>query len=45
MFPWESSKLGDEQTPVWAAPGPLEHHVTGTVAVAAWNYYSVTQDK
>jgi protein-glucosylgalactosylhydroxylysine glucosidase len=22
----------------------LEHHITGCVALAAWNYYCVTQD-
>ena len=44
MFPWESSKTGEEETPVWAATGPLEHHVTGTVAFAVWNYYCVTRD-
>ena len=25
--------------------GPLEHHISGCVALAAWNYYQVTQDK
>jgi trehalose/maltose hydrolase-like predicted phosphorylase len=24
--------------------GPLEHHISGCVAFAAWNYFSVTQD-
>lgn len=44
MFPWESSKLGIEETPIWALSGPLEHHISGCVAVAAWNYFAVTQD-
>jgi trehalose/maltose hydrolase-like predicted phosphorylase len=45
MFPWESADTGVEETPVWALSGPFEHHITGCVALAAWNYYCVTQDK
>ncbi len=45
MFPWESADTGVEETPVWALSGPFEHHITADVALAAWNYYSVTQDK
>lgn len=45
MFPWESSKSGNEETPVWALSGPLEHHISGCVAFGAWNYYLVTLDK
>ncbi len=45
MFPWESADSGVEETPVWALSGPFEHHITACVAIAAWNYYSVTQDK
>ena len=45
MFPWESAGTGVEETPVWALSGPFEHHITGCVAIAAWNYYCVTQDK
>jgi trehalose/maltose hydrolase-like predicted phosphorylase len=45
MFPWESAETGVEETPVWALSGPFEHHITADVAIAAWNYYSVTQDK
>ena len=45
MFPWESAASGNEETPVWALSGPFEHHITGDVAFAAWNYYCVTQDK
>lgn len=45
MFPWESAETGVEETPVWALSGPFEHHITACVAIAAWNYYSVTQDK
>ncbi len=45
MFPWESAETGVEETPVWALSGPFEHHITGCVAIAAWNYFSVTQDK
>lgn len=45
MFPWESAESGVEETPVWALSGPFEHHITADVALAAWNYYKVTQDK
>jgi trehalose/maltose hydrolase-like predicted phosphorylase len=45
MFPWESAETGVEETPVWALSGPFEHHITADVAVAAWNYFAVTQDK
>jgi len=45
MFPWESAETGVEETPVWALSGPFEHHITGCVAIAAWNYFCVTQDK
>ena len=45
MYPWESADLGVEETPVWALSGPFEHHITADVALAAWQYYCVTQDK
>lgn len=45
MYPWESAESGAEETPVWALSGPFEHHITADVAIAAWNYYAVTQDK
>lgn len=45
MYPWESAESGVEETPVWALSGPFEHHITADVALAAWQYYCVTQDK
>lgn len=45
MFPWESAESGVEETPVWALSGPFEHHITADVALAAWSYFAVTQDK
>lgn len=45
MYPWESADSGFEETPVWALTGTFEHHISGCVALAAWNYYRVTQDK
>ncbi|HEX9514199.1 MAG TPA: glycoside hydrolase family 65 protein [Puia sp.] len=45
MFPWESAASGNEETPIWALSGPFEHHITADVAIAAWNYYCVTQDR
>lgn len=44
MYPWESAATGVEETPVWALSGPFEHHITACVAIAAWNYFCVTQD-
>jgi len=44
MFPWESADSGVEETPVWALAGPFEHHISACVALAAWQYYCVTQD-
>ncbi|MDE3182297.1 MAG: glycoside hydrolase family 65 protein [Bacteroidota bacterium] len=44
MYPWESAASGNEETPVWALSGPFEHHITADVAIAAWNYFSVTHD-
>ncbi len=45
MFPWESDDRGEESTPSFALTGPLEHHITADVAIAAWLYYCVTQDR
>jgi trehalose/maltose hydrolase-like predicted phosphorylase len=45
MYPWESAETGVEETPVWALSGTFEQHITACVAIAAWNYYCVTQDK
>lgn len=44
MFPWESDDRGEESTPTFALTGPLEHHITADVALAAWQYYCVTRD-
>lgn len=45
MFPWESDDTGEEATPTWALTGIFEQHITSDVAIAFWNYYSMTQDK
>jgi trehalose/maltose hydrolase-like predicted phosphorylase len=45
MFPWESDEEGMEATPVWALTGPFQHHITGCIGFAFWQYYQVTQDK
>lgn len=45
MYPWESTTTGQEETPVWALTGPFQHHISGDVAWAAWQYYCVTKDK
>lgn len=45
MFPWESDDKGEEATPINALTGQFEHHITADVAIAFWNYYSMTQDK
>lgn len=45
MYPWESTTTGQEETPVWALSGPFQHHITGCIGWAAWQYYQVTKDK
>lgn len=45
MYPWESSKDGSEDTPVWALTGPFQHHISGCIGWAAWKYYQVTKDQ
>lgn len=42
---WESADSGFEGTPVNALTGGFEHHITGDVAIAAWQYYLVTGNK
>ena len=44
MYPWESSEMGNEDNTVTNMYGPFENHITGDVAMAAWQYYAVTQD-
>lgn len=44
MMPWESADSGLEDTPSWATTGTNEHHITGCVAMAAWQYFCVTRD-
>lgn len=44
MYPWESSGKGNEDNTVTNIYGPFENHITGDVAMAAWQYYAVTQD-
>ncbi len=45
MFPWESDDAGEESCPTWALTGPLQHHITADIAIAAWNHYCVTRDE
>jgi len=45
MFPWESAEDGSEDTPPWALTGAFEHHITGCIAWAFWQYYLVTKDQ
>ncbi len=45
MFPWESADTGSEQTPVWALTGPFQHHITGCIGWATWQYYLVSGDE
>ena len=44
MYPWESSDKGNEDNTVTNIYGPFENHITGDVAMATWQYYSVVQD-
>ena len=45
QFPWESAATGEEDTWSDDTTGYLEVHITADVALAAWNYYRVTQDR
>jgi len=44
IYLWESAAIDNEETLVWALSGPFEHHITADVAIAAWNYFAITQD-
>lgn len=44
LFPCESAAVSNEETPVWDLSGTFEHYITACVAMAAWNYYAMTQD-
>lgn len=45
MFSWESDDKGEEATPINALTGQFEHHITGDIAIAFWNYYQMSKDK
>ena len=45
MFPWESEGSGQEATPPMYLTGPLQHHITADIAIAAWNSYQLTRDE
>lgn len=41
MFPWQSAMTGVECTPAFAGYGrDREIHISGDIALAAWNYYT-----
>lgn len=42
MFPWESAFSGLEVCPLFAATGQLEQHISGDIALAVKNYWSMT---
>jgi trehalose/maltose hydrolase-like predicted phosphorylase len=56
MFPWESAFTGEEVCPTSAPTGQLEQvtfsrnsllinqHISGDIAFALWQYWSVTQN-
>jgi protein-glucosylgalactosylhydroxylysine glucosidase len=44
MFPWESAYTGVETCPLWADTGLREQHISSDVALAIWQYYSVSKD-
>ncbi|MBC7887858.1 MAG: glycoside hydrolase family 65 protein [Ferruginibacter sp.] len=45
MYPWESDLQGNECTSINYKLDMTEHHITADIAIAAWNYYQVTQDR
>eukprot|EP01125_Pyxidicula_operculata_P013065 TRINITY_DN4317_c0_g2_i1.p1 TRINITY_DN4317_c0_g2~~TRINITY_DN4317_c0_g2_i1.p1 ORF type:complete len:701 (-),score=160.28 TRINITY_DN4317_c0_g2_i1:239-2341(-) len=44
MFPWESAFTGEETCPLDAPTGELEQHITGDIAFALKQYWSITND-
>jgi len=54
MFPWESARTGDEETPEWSKnfdgsvirirTNEMEHHITADVAYSLYKYYQATED-
>lgn len=45
MYPWESDLQGNENTSTSYKLDMTEHHISADIAIAAWNYYTVTNDK
>lgn len=45
LFPWESADSGQEEVAPHNMYPNAEHHITGDIAIAAWQYYCLTQDK
>lgn len=45
LFPWESADSGQEEVAPHNMYPNAEIHITGDIAIAAWQYYCVTQDK
>ncbi len=45
MYPWESDLSGNEGTSTQYKLDMTEHHITADIAIAAWNYYSITGDQ
>lgn len=43
-YPWESTDSGFEDLPPHNMYGNYEDHITADIAIAAWQYYVVTQD-
>eukprot|EP01031_Cornospumella_fuschlensis_P033191 gene33192-40158_t len=44
MFPWESAFSGVETCPSWAATGQREDHISGDIALAAWQFWLMSGD-
>jgi kojibiose phosphorylase len=55
MFPWESARTGEEETPSWARDfdgriikirtNDMEHHITADIAFGVYKYYVATEDE
>lgn len=45
LFPWQSADSGQEETAPHNMYPIAEHHISGDVAIAAWQYYQLTGDK
>lgn len=45
MFPWESAFSGQETCPTWASTGLREDHISGDIAYAVWQEWTIRRNE